>query len=464
MQHFNHGGSFATKPELGLKRPAQSQSDRKSSGRWTFFFLLLFTVAVYARPQDIFPSLDALHLPLVFGICSGAAFLAAVFSGSTSLYFPRELQIVLFLTLWYLLGIPFAVWKSGSLQMFSQIWLKTLLAFFLLSQTLVSLKRIRFLVWAVILSEFSVTAMTLADRQHANWRGERLFGFNQGILGWNYFGIAVAMTIPYLAVLFLSRRSFVRAALVFGACSSLMWMLVLTGSRSGLIIVTLSIILTFVLILRHSSRGRITSFVVAAILLITLTQAPQVLWTRLETLWTSSDVAANQIAASAEESTQDRTALLQRAVRYTLEHPLLGLGLGNFIVTSGTEVGRASAWHVTHNTFTEVSSEAGIPALCLFAGLLVVAIRNMRRLGNSVPADPRLLELPLMARATLASVVCFAFGGLFANLAYDYYIFYAIAIAVGLQRVARRLYSVPSKAPEKSTRIAQPFPLAPALR
>jgi len=464
MQHANHTQMLTSKPELAVKTLVRTQVDHKPAGKWAFFFLLLFTVAVYARPQDIFPSLDALHLPLVFGCCSSLALLAAVLSGNTSLRFPRELQMVLLLTLWYLAGIPFALWRSGSLQMFSQIWLKTLLAFFLLSQTLVSLKRIRSLVWTIVLSECTVTVITLVDRQHANWRGERLFGFNQGILGWNYFGIGVAMTIPYLAVLFLSRRSLLRTALVFGACLCLMWMLVLTGSRSGLMIVPLSIVLTFFLILRHSSRGRITSFVVAVILLVALAEAPQVLWTRLETLWTNSDVTTDQVAASAEESTRDRTALLQRAVRYTLEHPLLGLGLGNFIVASGTDIGRAQAWHVTHNTFTEVSSEAGIPALCLFTGLLVLVIRSMRTIAKTVPVHPALMELPLMARATIISVVSFAFGGLFANLAYDYYLFYSIAIAVGLRSVAGTLCSAPSTAPEKHKRTAQLFPLAAALR
>ena len=464
MKSLNHTTILATKPALAVQKQARRQADRQPPGKWTFFFLLLFTVAVYARPQDIFPSFDALHLPLVLGICSGMAYLGGLLSGISSLYFPRELQIVVLLTLWYLAGIPFAFWSNGSLQVFLQIWVKTLVAFFLLSQTLFSLKRIRSLVWAIILCEFAVSAMTLIERKHAVWDGERLWGFNHGIFGWNYLGIAIAMTIPYLAVLFLSRRSLLRTAVMFGGCLCLMWMLVLTGSRSGPMIVTLSIVLTFFLILRHSSRSRITSFVVALILLMALAEAPQVLWTRLGALWTNSDVTTDQVAASAEESTRARIALLQSAIRYTFEHPLLGLGLGNFMVANGTQSGRASSWAATHNTFIEISSEAGIPALCLFAGLLIIVIRNMSTIGKVWPADPAFLELPFMARATLVSVVCFVFGGLFANLAYDYYVFYAIAIAVGLQRVARKLGSAPSIASEKRTRTAPLYPLAPALR
>ncbi|HLQ52051.1 MAG TPA: hypothetical protein VK129_11165, partial [Terriglobales bacterium] len=43
----------------------------------------------------------------------------------------------------------------------------------------------------------------------------------------------------------------------------------------------------------------------------------------------------------------------------------------------------------------------------------------------------------LMARATLASLLSFSFGAFFAHLAYEYYFFYPVAIAVGLQHVAR---------------------------
>src|SRR5713101_2825142 len=203
MKYLTDTEVLETGSALAVQVAARTQVASKPGARWTFFFLLLFTVAVYARPQDIFLPLGALHLPLVFGICAGAAYLGALLSGNTSLSLPRELQIVFLLTLWYLAGIPFAVWKSGSLQMFAQVWLKTLFAFFLLTQTLVTLKRIRLLVWAIILSECTVAGMTLIERQHANWQGERLFGFNLGILGWNYLVIAMAMIIPYLAALFL---------------------------------------------------------------------------------------------------------------------------------------------------------------------------------------------------------------------------------------------------------------------
>src|SRR5215469_5674177 len=293
MQDLTATEAFETGSVAARQKAARTQVASKAGAGWSFLFLLLFTVAVYARPQDIYPSLIVLHLPLVFGVCGSAAYLTALLSGNTSFYFPRELQIILVLTFWYMAGIPFAFWKTGSMQVFTGIWLKTLFALFLLTQTLVTLKRIRLLIWTVILSESIVTAITLLDQRHASWSGQRLGGLNLGFFGWNYFGIAVGMTIPYVAVLFLCRRSAVKTTGLAATCFCLMWMLVLTASRGGLLTVSLSIVLTFILILRHSSRGRKVLAMVILSLFIALVKAPPVLWERTETLWTDSGFRRN---------------------------------------------------------------------------------------------------------------------------------------------------------------------------
>jgi len=410
---------------------------RKPTASTAFFLLLLFTTVVYARPQDIFPVVTVLHLPLVFGICAAVAYVLALLSGDTRLYLPRELQIVLLLTAWYLVGIPFAEWKTGSLLLFTQTWLKTLFAFFLLVQTLSTIRRIRLLIWAIILSECAVALLTLLGRQHAIWHAGRLFGFNQGFLGWNFFGIAAAMTIPYIGVLCLSTRSFWRTTLLGAAFGSLVSMLILTASRSGVLTVIPSIVLTSILILRHTGRGRNILAVLSLIVIIAAAQAPTILWTRLSTLTGSSGVDSDQTVSSANASTEQRTVLLQRSIQYTLNHPFLGLGLGNFATTSGAEFG-AAGWYRTHNTFTELSSEAGLPALMLFIWLLIVVLRKMNGVSKRLHTDPSRTQLCLMARATTISVVSFALGGLFANLSYDYYLFYSVALAVAVQQVAAK--------------------------
>jgi hypothetical protein len=80
--------------------------------------------------------------------------------------------------------------------------------------------------------------------------------------------------------------------------------------------------------------------------------------------------------------------------------------------------------------------------LFLFLGLLVTALRNIKRIRKALFDNREGAELNLMARATLASLLSFAFGALFAHLAYEYYLFYLVAIGVGVQQVARRMQAI----------------------
>ena len=111
------------------------------------------------------------------------------------------------------------------------------------------------------------------------------------------------------------------------------------------------------------------------------------------------------------------------------------MGIGNFGIASGIDVGQSTAWRSTHNTYAEICSEAGVPALLLFIGLIITTLRNLTKIIRTIAAKDA--ELDLMARATLVSVLSFSFGAIFAHLTYEYYLYYLIAIAVGLQQRAR---------------------------
>jgi O-antigen ligase len=406
---------------------------KPEGGKWLFFFLICFTVAIYARPEDIFPSVASFHLPLLLGSCAGLAFLGSLLSHKIRLIWPRELKIVILLTAWYIAGVPWAFWRTGSLHTIENTWMRTFLIFFLLVQTLVSLPRIRKLLWAIILCELAITSFTVLDRSHAVWAGDRLFGFSLGFFGWNFLGFAIAMTLPYIAVLFVRKRSVLPRVLLLSTLAFAVWMLILTASRGGLLNLLFSMLLTAVLVLRVTSRGRILLVALALGLMVACLLAPKVLWDRLGTLWGETD--SNSVAMSAESSTTQRTDLLKESLQYAAENPLFGLGVGNFHVASGSS---SNVWLVTHDTFTQIACEAGIPAFLLFVGLYVVVLRRMRSVARAKPRTAEESDLRLMARATEASVLSFAFSCFFASMGYDYYIFYLVAIAVGIHTIASR--------------------------
>ena len=434
--------------EVSLIAGAPAMAAPDSAGSWKvrpgaalgFGLLWLFLVAIYARPEDIFPSLGALHLTFLLGVLAAVAFVWSLFLGHVTVVWPRELRLMLLLTLWFAAGMPFAYWRGGSFLVFTQIWLKTVVIFFLMVQILVTLERVRWVLWAIILSELAVTAYSLLESSGVRWVEGRMYGVSQGILGWNFLGIAAALTLPYIAALFIAHRSWVKSCLLAVTTLSMLWMLMLTASRSGTLDVAVSVLVTSVLVLRGSARGRLIGAGILLALVISIVMAPAVFWERMGTISGNETAASGgSVTASAEMSENDRMAVLKRSVDYTWSHPIFGLGMGNVQVVSGNEARQSDAWVGSHNTFTELSAEGGVPALLLFLGLLFTALRGMKRIGNAALEGPEGNELSLMARATRASLLAFLFAGCFAHLGYEYFLYTGpIAVAVGLQQVAAR--------------------------
>jgi len=60
-------------------------------------------------------------------------------------------------------------------------------------------------------------------------------------------------------------------------------------------------------------------------------------------------------------------------------------------------------------------------------------------LGKKTIAGPQGLELKFMARATLVSLLSFIFGAFFAHIGYEYFLYYPVAFAVGIQNIARTI-------------------------
>jgi len=428
-----------------LKQPIPSAEPkvRASSGALSFFFACAFVAAIYARPEDIFPLIGQFRLTFVLGMCAAATFLWSLYTGEVSIVWGREMTLMSWMTLWFTVSVPFAYWKTGSLAVLTQTWLKTALIVFLLAQTLNTLRRIRLVVWTILLSELAVTAYSLAAPHDQAWRfcptcgvGDRMSGINRGIFYWNYLGVALGMTIPYMAAFFIAKKSAIRSVLLATTLACGSWMLVLTASRSGTMTVALSVVFTLLFVSRDTSRGKAIGALALTALALAILMAPGVFWNRMATL--SGDVTNNE-QASAVASTNQRFTVLARSIDYTLQRPIFGLGLGNFPIATGGDYGDADSWAASHNTFTEISSEAGIPALLLFLALIATVISNMRKVTTLASRDPQKFELNLLARATFASTLTLVFGLCFANIGYEYFLYVCpVAIAVCIAKVAHQ--------------------------
>jgi O-antigen ligase len=122
-------------------------------------------------------------------------------------------------------------------------------------------------------------------------------------------------------------------------------------------------------------------------------------------------LTANEEEASG--STEARLELLKDSITTTIMHPLFGVGPGNFMVQQAQlALDRGEAygmWHVTHNSYTELSSETGIPGLLIYLAFVVQCWRVLTRIRRRryVSKDVRVMSQTLQAALVVLVTVAF---------------------------------------------------------
>jgi O-antigen ligase len=165
------------------------------------------------------------------------------------------------------------------------------------------------------------------------------------------------------------------------------------------------------------------------------------------------------MATSAASSTASRKQLLRHSLIFTIRHPLFGVGPGMFVVAddaySKTIGLRKGTWLGTHNSYTQVSSELGIPALLFFVAALVMALKGTYSLYQRTRGDPRLEDMGNAALALHYCLVVYAVTILFEHIAYTIMLPVFAGMAASLVRTAeveiKRIQSTPLPASMSTT-------------
>jgi O-antigen ligase len=186
----------------------------------------------------------------------------------------------------------------------------------------------------------------------------------------------------------------------------------------------------------------IVSSVFAVITLVLYLTAPEATKARYRTIFMEKQSAGafDRIAASALQSREGRIQLLKESLRTTVENPLLGVGPGQFPVAYTAKLNSRGIFHhtyrETHNTYTQISSEAGIPALLLYAAILVGCFRACNRLYGETRGVPGRKEVSRIALSLMLSLTAFAVSGCFTSFAYEFYFPLLAGLCTGLRNAA----------------------------
>ena len=249
------------------------------------------------------------------------------------------------------------------------------------------------------------------------------------------------------------------------------------GSRGGLLALAAMLLVMFIV----STASQRLLLCVAACLGIACAAAllPGYLRARYFTIFSpassssSLDTSSREQLESDIESSGERRALLIQSFHMTFEHPIFGVGPGVFAFAAWderkAETGSGGLMLVTHNTYTQISSETGLPGFFFFIGAVFLSLKytwsDYRALAR------RRSDLVKLPRNLLLALCGLLVGIFFLSTAYSHFIAVFMALAAALHNVvtgalaeqerpiaASTALSMPATRPFQTSRAIGPLP------
>ncbi|HEY1339223.1 MAG TPA: O-antigen ligase family protein [Bryobacteraceae bacterium] len=377
--------------------------------------LCLFLLFAYGRVLDL--KAAGLHIPLALSLF--ALFCAALSGGIPRALSSRIGILLTALTVWMILCVPFAYWRSNALDMVKDHWARSFLLYVLLASLLGSLKDCRRAMTALAWGTIMVTGLALYFRQTV--RG-RIIVPNTALTNSNDIAQVLLMCVPFLVLLTLRGNNLVMR--VFAAlCVPPVFVVILkTGSRGALIAIAISGLLLF---WHAPMTGKIKLAVLGVGAMVVFAFfLPSTVRSRYLTIFGggTSSVPDESDEESAIASAHERKALLMQAVKISAKRPVFGVGPGNFqayAALDSAESRQRARWRVTHNTYLQLSSEIGVLGAALFLAVMVYCFRQLSLVMKACKNRPDAIPLSHTAFALRYSLLTYAITAFFSSTAYE---------------------------------------------
>lgn len=414
---------------------------------WGYLGLLAFTAVLLLRPQDTIPALEPLHLAEIFALAGIGPMLLHRFAHRLPVFrvTPETIGLLFFGGV-ILATLPFSIWPGGAWHVFTDSYLKVLIVFVLMMNTLTTPKRIETVTWLIVMCIGYVAARGVFDYARGVNLVEdgRLAGPIGGIFG-NPNDLALNMVtfMPIAGVVAMSNRYSIwrrgTAALIL---TLMLATVVFTKSRGGIVGLGM-MLLAFLLLGRKVRRGFTTIGVVA--MLLATPFMPASFWARM-----ASIVDERQDTFHYTGSREERRMVMQEGWNAFVQRPFTGVGAGQFQNYNPPE--RKIRWRQTHNALIQVAADTGMFGLIAFLFLIFRAAfaaastrRILRRPRRSRDPDPIAAVLTDRDRSALydhtvgttAALVGWFACSMFASVAYSWTFYYLLALVVAARELAR---------------------------
>ena len=398
-----------SEPDSGLRRIGFYSAVCYLFVRFTFFHeILALTLGLHSYLPPLF------GIPALIGVVLGGGFQRAL----------RQKAIFLWVMFggWLIVTVPFSFWPGNSLHAVSTYVQADFPIILMIAGLTRSWRDLRLIIGSLacagIVNEFTAAYLSRNVGGRLELTGIVTIG------NANDFAAHLLMLLPFVVFVGLSKeypkilRLLMLPTMLFELSFALR-----TGSRGAV----LALALTYVVVVltgRGASRLIVAAVVPVvaagyfAVLPGELTRRFATILSPDEQTTVSPDSATDEAVASAD----GRKYLLRRGIELTLQHPLFGVGVADFAVSEGSTRtgGLTGRWMAPHNTYTQVSSETGIPGLLILVAALAASFRLSIKVRRQA-SRAGMKGLSAAAYALMISFLLFCSCAFFLSLAYSIY-------------------------------------------
>ncbi len=249
----------------------------------------------------------------------------------------------------------------------------------------------------------------------------------------NFFTASVLLAVPVALLLLWNERSRPLKIFCLGSLLVTFAAITLAASRGGF----LGLVVTMAWLLWHS-RTRLRSLVlVGAVFGLLLAISPL-----------SPIARILHPDYSDTDSVRIHLALWRAGLRIVRDHPLTGIGVGQFKAAVGEYSSEKDLSLLAHNTYLEIAAEMGLPGLALFLVIFGSSFRSLARVRRAAERDgPPLVRIA--ATGIQAGLLGFGVAAFFVSAEFLRMFWFMLFLSICLPAL-RQEHAASVSAPENS--------------